>query len=77
MRQLDFSSPKILMNGVFFRVLISVRGVCGVVVGRMEVGILIVQLGAGGRECEKSVARDIMQVQCVMDNFTLRIHQYY
>ena len=27
-------------------------------------------------ECEYSVKRDIMQVQCVKDIFTLRIHMY-
>ena len=42
----------------------------------MEVVILSVLLSAGEGKGKNSVERDIMQVQCVMDIFTLRIDMY-
>ena len=42
----------------------------------MEVGILNVPLKASDEACENSAEQDIMQVQCVMDILTFRIHKY-
>ena len=72
---LDFSTPNSVMRILVFEVLISVECVWwwwGK--GKMELWILIVLLSAGEGKGESSVKRDIMQVQCVMDIFTLRIH---
>ena len=63
------------MRSLFFE---DFSNVCGRAMreGEMKIGSIVVLMSADDKEGRNGVERDIMQLWCMMDIFTLLIHMY-